>query len=224
MNDLSHFVFCGDSSEYSTELARSLEESEVELLFADRAVTIEQVLNDVIDAIVLVNPHVHLLRSIRRVLDNIGGRIAQTPIICAFADEEFLSETESFRLADDFIINPAKASELKKRVEVILLKRFGSSGNVIQEGELVIDLDSRRVFNRGRQVDLTYKEFELLSTLATTPGRVYSRDDLLRTVWGFDFYGGTRTVDVHVRRIRSKIESERRYIETVHGVGYRFSS
>jgi DNA-binding response OmpR family regulator len=75
-----------------------------------------------------------------------------------------------------------------------------------------------------KPVDLTYKEFELLKTFASTPGRVYTREELLRNIWGYDYFGGTRTVDVHVRRVRSKIEHNRSYIETVHGVGYRFAA
>ena len=95
---------------------------------------------------------------------------------------------------------------------------------MITSGELVINLDQHKVFLADRPIDLTYKEFELLKTLASTLGRAYSRDDLLRNIWGYDYFGGTRTVDVHVRRVRSKIENTRPYIDTVHGVGYRFTT
>ena len=74
----------------------------------------------------------------------------------------------------------------------------------------------------GRPLDLTYKEFELLKFLAQHPGRVYTRSALLREVWGYDFYGGTRTVDVHIRRLRSKLGDAERRIATIKGVGYRF--
>jgi DNA-binding response OmpR family regulator len=89
-------------------------------------------------------------------------------------------------------------------------------------GGLRIDTDTYKVDANGRTLDLTFKEFELLRFLATHPGRVYTRPALLREVWGYDFYGGTRTVDVHVRRLRAKLGAEHEHlIETVRSVGYR---
>jgi DNA-binding response OmpR family regulator len=86
----------------------------------------------------------------------------------------------------------------------------------------VLDVDTYRVTVAGRQLDLTFKEFEVLRFLASRPGRVCTRPTLLREVWGYDFYGGTRTVDVHVRRLRAKLGPEHEeLIETVRGVGYR---
>jgi DNA-binding response OmpR family regulator len=86
----------------------------------------------------------------------------------------------------------------------------------------MLDTDTYQVTVAGRGLDLTYKEFELLRYLASRPGRVFTRPALLREVWGYDFYGGTRTVDVHVRRLRSKLGPEHEaLIETVRGVGYR---
>ncbi len=93
---------------------------------------------------------------------------------------------------------------------------------MLQLGPLRLDLESYRVVVAGRPLDLTYKEFELLRFLAERPGRVFTRPSLLRQVWGYDFYGGTRTVDVHVRRLRSKLGPEHEHlIGTVRGVGYR---
>jgi DNA-binding response OmpR family regulator len=95
----------------------------------------------------------------------------------------------------------------------------------VRLGPLVLDVDSYSVTVAGRPLDLTYKEFELLRFLAEHPGRVFTRPALLREVWGFDFYGGTRTVDVHVRRLRAKLGPEHEgLIETVRGVGYRTSA
>jgi DNA-binding winged helix-turn-helix (wHTH) protein len=97
--------------------------------------------------------------------------------------------------------------------------------NTIIHGELVIDCDRYEVTLRGRKVDLTYKEYELLKHLASNPGRVFSREALLRSVWEYDYFGGTRTVDVHVRRLRSKIDDVTyHFIETQWNVGYRFRS
>jgi two-component system alkaline phosphatase synthesis response regulator PhoP len=90
---------------------------------------------------------------------------------------------------------------------------------------MTIDLERYDVTVGGRRVSLTYKEFQLLVLLASNPGRVYSRENLLSQVWGYDYLGGTRTVDVHVRRLRSKIESpDRSFIETIYLVGYRFKA
>jgi DNA-binding response OmpR family regulator len=97
------------------------------------------------------------------------------------------------------------------------------SRNVLQCGDLVMDLGNYTVQIGGHSIDLTYKEYELLRFLATNRDRVYSRETLLNKVWGYDFYGGARTVDVHVRRLRSKIEDRHHtFIETVRNVGYRF--
>ena len=95
--------------------------------------------------------------------------------------------------------------------------------NIIKKGDLVIDCSKYEVKIDDKQVDLTYKEYELLKFLATNPGRVYSRDALLNKIWGYDYYGGTRTVDVHIRRLRGKIEDNKHaFIDTVRNVGYKF--
>lgn len=124
----------------------------------------------------------------------------------------------------DFCFAPFTPEELAERVRIVASRAAGpSSGNVISQGEIMIDMDRYEVTVDGRKVDLTFKEYELLRVLAANPGRVYSREGLLRTVWGYDYFGGTRTVDVHVRRLRSKINDvEHRFIETVWNVGYRF--
>jgi len=93
----------------------------------------------------------------------------------------------------------------------------------VKYGDLVMDLANYTVHISGRPVELTYKEYELLRFLATNRGRVFTRETLLSKVWGYDFYGGARTVDVHVRRLRAKIEDRHTpFIETVRNVGYRF--
>ncbi len=125
---------------------------------------------------------------------------------------------------DDFVLLPLNPAELKARIKQILWRSKGEgAGNVIRAGDLVIDLDRYEVSVSGRKVLLTFKEYELLRLLASNPGVVYSREALLSKVWGYDYFGGTRTVDVHVRRLRSKIEdTEHSFVETVWNVGYRF--
>jgi DNA-binding response OmpR family regulator len=125
---------------------------------------------------------------------------------------------------DDFVLAGASSEELLARVRQVIWKRHRlDTRNVLKCGDLVIDLANYTVHVAGRPVDLTYKEYELLRFLATNRDRVFTREVLLNKVWGYDFYGGARTVDVHVRRLRAKIEDRHnRFIETVRNVGYRF--
>lgn len=127
---------------------------------------------------------------------------------------------------DDVLLSPYDASELELRINLALLKRgmFESqaSENVLSLDGLVINFDSYEVAIDTEPLDLTFKEYELLKCLITNKGRVYTRDQLLSTVWGYDYYGGARTVDVHIRRLRAKLGRHESLIETVRNVGYRF--
>ncbi len=126
--------------------------------------------------------------------------------------------------ADDFIVSPPDADELLLRVKQTLHRtRAEQPDDVIRTGNLIINPSTYEVSLRGKPINLRFKEYELLRLLATNPGRVYSRDVLLSSIWGYDYFGGTRTVDVHIRRLRSKIEDvDHSYIETIWNVGYRF--
>jgi DNA-binding response OmpR family regulator len=125
-------------------------------------------------------------------------------------------------LADEFVYPGAPEAELRVRLAMLRRRAGGGEGSIVRLGDLRIDVDTYQVTAGGRSLDLTFKEFELLRFLATHPGRVFTRPALLREVWGYDFYGGTRTVDVHVRRLRAKLGGEREHlIETVRSVGYR---
>lgn len=125
---------------------------------------------------------------------------------------------------DDFIVAPLDAAELLARVGQIVYRRNGHNREqLVRVGELSIDLQSYEVTMGGRRISLTYKEFQLLTLLASNPGRVYTREALLNQVWGYDYLGGTRTVDVHIRRLRSKVEDpDHLFLETIWNVGYRF--
>jgi DNA-binding response OmpR family regulator len=125
---------------------------------------------------------------------------------------------------DDFVVHPALAEEVTARVRrAIWLKSGVESDNTLRAGDLHIDLSNYKAYVASRPIDLTYKEFELLRFLATNRDKVFTREALLNRVWGYDFYGGARTVDVHIRRLRSKIEDNAHtFIETVRNVGYRF--
>ena len=123
---------------------------------------------------------------------------------------------------DDFVSPPIDEDELRTRVTRALWRRHGDVSTVLQFGSLVIDLERYTVTVDDGVVDLTYKEYELLRFLASNAGKPFTREALLSRVWGYDYYGGSRTVDVHIRRIRAKIERRDQYIETVRNVGYRF--
>ena len=119
---------------------------------------------------------------------------------------------------------PCTAEEISIRLGIAMARNTQAEvANMIIHGDLVIDCDRYEVVLKGRKVDLTYKEYELLKYLASNPGRVFSRETLLRSVWEYDYFGGTRTVDVHIRRLRSKIDDvSNKFIETQWNVGYRF--
>ena len=131
--------------------------------------------------------------------------------------------------ADDYITKPFNILEIKARIKAIM-RRTGRTEKeqktrVVEAADLKMDLDSRRLFIAGREINLTAKEFGLLELMALNPGKVYSRENLLNTVWGYEYPGDVRTVDVHIRRLREKIEanpSEPKYVHTKWGVGYYF--
>lgn len=125
--------------------------------------------------------------------------------------------------ADDYITKPFGMAELVARVKA-LLRRSGmkTSAERLQHDELTVDIGKHIVAVNGQSVILTYKEFSLLACLMESAGRAFTREQLLETVWGYDYEGGTRTVDVHVQTLRTKLGESGRFIETVRGVGYRF--
>jgi DNA-binding response OmpR family regulator len=144
------------------------------------------------------------------------------PIIVVVSNEtvgRFRYETG----ADDFMLATAPADEISARVATAARRSgHGDDPTVLKVGDLTVNPDNYQVYVHGRVLDLTYKEFELLKFLAQRPGRVCDRDLLLREVWGYDYYGGTRTVDVHIRRLRAKLGTEHEtLIETIRNVGYR---
>ncbi len=130
--------------------------------------------------------------------------------------------------ADDYITKPFSLGELLARVRVALRhQRAATAGNMLEVGGLAIDLVARHVTHYGKTLSLSHKEFDLLAELVRNRGAVLSRDLLLTKVWGYDYTGGTRTVDVHIRWLREKIEKDPsypRHILTIRGIGYRFEA
>ena len=132
--------------------------------------------------------------------------------------------------ADDYITKPFNILEVKARIKAIMRRTNAGqakekNGKVIESGDLRLDCESRRAFVMNKEVNLTAKEFDLLELLVNNPNKIYSRENLLNLVWGYEYPGDVRTVDVHVRRLREKIEnnpSEPKYVHTKWGVGYYY--
>lgn len=173
-------------------------------------------------------PHVGILdlstmrRSlVQALLDKCAG--LKLPTIALVPPERVL-DLDAYTGITDFALNPPNPDELVARAKRIVLSSAPTEGDdVIHVGELIINPTTYDVSLRGKRVNLRFKEYELLRLLAANPGRVYTREALLSQVWGYDYLGGTRTVDVHVRRLRSKIEdADNLFIETIWNVGYRF--
>lgn len=150
------------------------------------------------------------------------------PIIMATAKGEEIDKILGLELgADDYVTKPFSPRELVARVKAVL-RRTSSKLDEKDEltfEDLTLNLMKHEVRLKGEEVDLKPKEFDLLKLLATNPGKVFTRDFLLEQLWGYDYLGDTRTVDVHMRRLRQKIEEDAanpRYLRTVHGIGYKF--
>lgn len=152
----------------------------------------------------------------------IYDQVAEAPRL-AIVENTDIGDLRS-KYIDDFILYPYENSELALRIARLLSKhQSAKGGNLISFDGLTIDSDSFEVSIDSRQLALTFKEFELLRFLAAHPGRVHTREALLNQVWGYEYFGGLRTVDVHVRRIRAKLGARHEnFIQTVHGVGYKF--
>ena len=163
--------------------------------------------------------------DIRQVMD-IPSRIGMTknPLVMLIVSETMLDNVANSTGLADFIIKPCDINELFTRVQRLVKRIKGAdSKKVIKRGNLVIDTASCDVFLGGRLVELTFKEYELLRFLAASKGQVFTREALLNKVWKYDYLGGERTVDVHIRRLRSKIvDVDHTFIETVRNIGYRF--
>ena len=127
-------------------------------------------------------------------------------------------------LFDDFCLAPVRQTELEARLKHLFWRTGrGTRPELIEYGALMLNLETYQAAVAGRPLDLTYMEYELLKFLASHPGKVFTRETLLSRVWGYDYYGGARTVDVHVRRLRAKLGEEHAgLISTVRSVGYRF--
>ena len=179
-----------------------------------------------IDLIILdlMMPRMDGLEACRKIRE-----FSQVPIIMLTAKADDMDKLMGFEHgADDYITKPFNVLELKARVRALLRRSGGGKKeekNVLSVGNITLDTDARNAFNNGVLTELTAKEFDLIEMLMRNPNRVYSRESLFATIWGYEYHSEIRTVDVHVRRLREKLElnpAEPEHIMTKWGVGYYF--
>jgi DNA-binding response OmpR family regulator len=162
------------------------------------------------------------LVQVRRLLRLLSAAETSVPVLAVVTEGGWAAVTADWG-ADDVILHTASPGEVDARLRLAIGKLTPAASGEIRSGDLLIDESTYSVRLRGHALDLTFKEFELLKFLAQYPGRVFTRAQLLQEVWGYDYFGGTRTVDVHVRRLRAKLGAEHEaLIGTVRNVGYRF--
>ena len=229
MPDSSTILLVDDEDSIQKLLAYPLEREGFRVLQArDGEEALEQFASERVDLVVLdlMLPKLDGLEVCKRL-----RAVSEVPIIMLTARDDELDKVLGLELgADDYITKPFSIREFRSRVRALLRRasaprRVATDGESISAGGLRIDLPGRTVEVRGRPVQLTYVEFELLRMLAAQPGRVFSRRMLLEALWGAADYREPRTIDVHVRHLREKLErdpAEPEYILTVRGVGYRF--
>ena len=229
MPDSSTILLVDDEDSIQKLLAYPLEREGFRVLQArDGEEALRQFASERVDLVVLdlMLPKLDGLEVCKRLRAQ-----SEVPIIMLTARDDELDKVLGLELgADDYITKPFSIREFRSRVRALLRRASvsrqpASDDEVVSAVDLRIDLARRSVEARGRQIQLTYAEFELLRTLASNPGRVYSRRMLLEALWGGADYREPRTIDVHVRHLREKLErdpAEPEYLLTVRGVGYRF--
>ena len=205
--------------------ALGLLQHDVRILPAEASVLVDAPITDCI--IIDARRDLPTAKSFTKLITTTG---VSTPLIIV-TTEGGLSAINADWGITDVILDTAGPAEIDARIRIVIGKDAitqlakNPSLKEIRSGDVVIDEDSYMAKIKGRTLDLTFKEFELLKYLAQHPGRVFSRSQLLQEIWGYDYFGGTRTVDVHIRRLRSKLGPEfESVIDTVRNVGYRFST
>jgi DNA-binding response OmpR family regulator len=205
--------------------ALGLLQHDVRILPAEASVLVDAPITDCI--IIDARCDLPTVKSFTKLITTTG---VSTPLIIV-TTEGGLSAINADWGITDVILDTAGPAEVDARIRIVIgkdaIEQLAKNPSLkeIRSGDVVIDEDSYTAKIKGRTLDLTFKEFELLKYLAQHPGRVFSRSQLLQEIWGYDYFGGTRTVDVHIRRLRSKLGPEfESVIDTVRNVGYRFST
>ncbi len=205
--------------------ALGLLQHDVRILPAEASVLVDAPITDCI--IIDARRELPTAKSFTKLITTTG---VSTPLIIV-TTEGGLSAINADWGITDVILDTAGPAEVDARIRIVIgkdaIEQLAKNPSLkeIRSGDVVIDEDSYTAKIKGRTLDLTFKEFELLKYLTQHPGRVFSRSQLLQEIWGYDYFGGTRTVDVHIRRLRSKLGPEfESVIDTVRNVGYRFST
>jgi DNA-binding response OmpR family regulator len=193
---------------------------QVSVLPQDAGVLVDRSLGDAI--LVDARRELAAARAFTRVLTAMGANV---PVLVVLTEGGLIAVSSEWAV-DDFVLDTAGPAELDARLRLAVERYAAASDDTrgrLEFGELTIDENTYTARLAGTALDLTYKEFELLKFLALHPGRVFTRSHLVQEVWGYDYFGGTRTVDVHVRRLRAKLGAEHEsMIGTVRNVGYKF--
>lgn len=227
----SQTIFVVDDEAHILELIRfNLEHARFRVVTAATGEEALRLFNKEIPALLLLDimlPDMDGLEVCKRL--KADPKTSAVPIIMLTARSEEIDKILGLELgADDYITKPFSVRELTARVKALLRRACvpqleGKEKPVLQVADLTIDTANYEVYQKGRKIELTLKEFEVLKLLVLNQGKVLSRDTLLDKVWGYEYFGETRTVDVHIRHLRQKLgDSEGIYIETIRGVGYKF--
>ena len=216
-----------NSAQGSADLlpALGLLQHDVRILPAEASVLVDAPITDCI--FIDARRDLPAVKSFTKLITATG---VSTPLVIITTEGGLTAINADWGIAD-VILDTAGPAEVDARIRIAIgkdaIEQLANNPSLkeIRSGEVVIDEDSYTAKIKGRTLDLTFKEFELLKYLAQHPGRVFSRSQLLQEIWGYDYFGGTRTVDVHIRRLRSKLGPEfESVIDTVRNVGYRFST
>jgi len=219
-----------DDEEHIQELLRfNLENNGFKVLCAGDGIEALKLAREVIPQLVLLDlmlPKMNGYDVCKEIRKDIS--ISNTPIIILTAKSEELDKVLGLELgADDYLTKPFSVRELVARVKAILRRtKIQQVDKTFSFGNIIIDFPKHEVIKATEKVELTLKEFELLEILIIHKGRVITRDFLLDKIWGYEYIGETRTVDVHIRHLRQKIEEDDKnphFVETVRGIGYRFN-
>jgi len=224
---MAKILMLTNSSQGSADLlpALGLLQHDVRILPAEASVLVDAPITDCI--FIDARRDLPAVKSFTKLITATG---VSTPLVIITTEGGLTAINADWGIAD-VILDTAGPAEVDARIRIAIgkdaIEQLASNPSLkeIRSGEVVIDEDSYTAKIKGRTLDLTFKEFELLKYLAQHPGRVFSRSQLLQEIWGYDYFGGTRTVDVHIRRLRSKLGPEfESVIDTVRNVGYRFST
>ena len=227
---MGNILVCDDDKEIARAIGIYLEEAGYQVVLAYNGEEAIDCLSNIkqIDLVIMdiMMPGLDGIEATKRIREE-----NNIPIIMLSAKSEDEDKIAGLRIgADDYITKPFNILEVKARIKAIMRRTAArepkkENSKEIEAGDLRLDCESRRLFILNKEVNLTAKEFDLLELLVNHPNKVYSRENLLNLVWGYEYPGDVRTVDVHVRRLREKIEknpSEPKYVHTKWGVGYYY--